>query len=189
MKNFKNTILVTSAALVAGFLASLLSGCDGISGAEWEGEADAGRSDSVVAGDVGRSDVVRAEVTASGDARVTPCTVPEPKFSLGGLVTTTPRRGYVVVESEDVACKTMQYAVKPPTNCSDPVDGFSGGVNLPWCYLVLSKTGDRYYLKSPSLDCSVTGAEVASAGLTSTPFGDVAACSPGGKFLGWASGG
>jgi hypothetical protein len=119
------------------------------------------------------------------DARATSCKVPTPKFSLGGLITSTPRGGYVVVETESVPCLSTITGGGQPTNCSDPVDGFASGVDQFWCYLSVQKDRGSYYMATGYLVCGATGRQLQDMKAWTSPFGNVAACSPSGKFLGW----
>jgi hypothetical protein len=183
MRNTRNTLFVTTAALAAGLLAALASGCDG-EGASGSEDGDAGRGDGGVAwGDAGRADATRVEATLA-DARATSCRVPEPKFSLGGIVTSTPRGGYWVVEAESVPCLSTFAGGGQPTSCDDPVDGFASGVDQPWCLVAVQKVGESYYLAPGYLSCQLTGRQVMEGG-GKPSFGNWAVCSPGGKFLGW----
>jgi hypothetical protein len=191
MKNVKNTLFVATAALAAGLLAALLSGCEGTGGDY--GAGDAGDAETSVKGDAGRTDV-----------RTTSCQVPTPKFSLNGLVTTTPRHGYVVIAVDSYPCSTYiaqyPYATALPTNCEDPADGFASGTGQVWCYVVTREAGGRVVpvasnsAESLSLSCSLTGDQIMSQikanGMTYSQavFGDVAVCSPNGQFLGWTAG-
>lgn len=178
MKNIKFTLFTATAALAAGLLASLLSGCDGSAG-------DAGVDDG------GDGDATRGD---AGDARATSCAVPTPKFDLGGVVTTRPRRGYLVVEAESVPCSTLSDGGPyHPTNCSDPVDGFASGVDQAWCRVLTqsppsARNPAPTYLAPPYLACDTTGRQVLASSSSPTPFGDVAVCSPSGRFLGWTVG-
>jgi hypothetical protein len=192
VKNIKNTLLVTTAAVAAGLLAALCSGCDGSGGGE------------VGDGDAGRADTVRQDAVAASDVKPGTCTVPTPKFSLNGLVTATPRHGYVVVAVDSYPCSTYiaqyPFAIALPTNCEDPVDGFASGVDQVWCYVVTREAGGRVLpvasnsAKPFSLSCSWTGVQIMEQikanvmTYSQAVFGDVAVCSPSGKFLGWTVG-
>ena len=186
MKNFKSSLFVLSAAAAAGLLAALLSGCDG-SGVGGSVNGDAGRDDVEPASktDAGRPDVVK-----SSDARATSCQVPEPKYSLNGLVTSKPRGGYRTVDAEDVQCTSLNPGGGQPTNCADPVDGFAKTTSDYWCCMVTQKVNDAYYVISPIMMCGSTVSDYTSskvpAPVTSDYIpGHVALCSPTGKFLGW----
>jgi hypothetical protein len=186
MKNTRNTLFVATAALAAGLLAALCSGCDGAGPGEGSEVGDAGRVDvgGVARGDAGRSDAVRVEATAAGDARATSCQVPEPKFSLNGLVSTTPRKGYRVVNAENVQCiSTISATCIQPTNCADPVDGFASSADQPWFCMVTQKMADdTYEVVGPILR------EMGKDTMFGSPGpGGIALCSrSGAKFLGWA---
>jgi hypothetical protein len=192
MKNIKNMLFVASAALAAGLLATLCSGCDGSGGGDVED------------GDAGRSDAVRQDAVAATDVKPGTCSIPTPKFSLNGLVTTTPRHGYVVVAADSHPCSTYiaqyPFAIAFPTNCEDPVDGFASGADQVWCYVVTRVAGGRVLpvasnsAEPLSLSCSWTGDQIMTQikanvmTYSQAVFGDVAVCSPSGKFLGWTVG-
>jgi hypothetical protein len=186
MKNVRNTLFVATAALAAGLLAALLSGCDGSGSGEDSTGGDAGRADVVgpAVGDAGRSDAVRIEAASASDARATSCQVPTPKFSLNGMVTTKPRSGYWIVETESVPCLSTIAGGGQPTNCVDPVDGFASGLDQPWCRVSVQQVGGSYYLASGYLVCGATGRQIMEGGGLPS-FGNWAVCSPSGKFLGW----
>lgn len=175
MKNFKNTLFVVTAALVAGLLAVMLSGCDG-SGAADEISGDAGREDVLIVSNV---DVRKS------DTRVTSCQVPIPKYTLNGIVTTTPKQGYWIVEVESVPCLTTIAGVSQPTSCADPVDGFASGLEQMWFRVAVQKVGNAYYLASGYLVPVATGRQIMEGVVTQVPLGNWALCSPSGKFLGW----
>jgi hypothetical protein len=185
VKNVRNTLFVVTAALAAGLLAALCSGCDGSGGDEGSVSGDAGRGDGgIVQGDAGRLDTVRVEAGGAGGARATSCQVPEPKFSLNGLVSTTPRKGYRVVNAENVQCiSTISATCIQPTNCADPVDGFASSADQPWFCMVTQKMADdTYEVVAPILR------EMSKDTMLGSPGpGGIALCSrSGAKFLGWA---
>jgi hypothetical protein len=183
MKNTKNTLFVVTAALAAGLLASLLSGCDGAGPGEGVEAGDAGRPDAEPSL---KADAGRADAVPSSDARATSCPVPTPKFTLGGLITTKPAYGYRIVEAESVPCLSTLAGGGQPTNCSDPVDGFASGTGQAWCYIPTQQVGGLYYLTSSYLVCGRTGDEIVASRAQPATFG-FAICSPSGKFLGWGA--
>jgi hypothetical protein len=186
MKNtkdaLKNTLFVVTAALAAGLLAALCSGCDGAVGDEPVANGDAGRAD-VVRSDVGGKDM--------GDGGAAACQVPTPKFSLGGLVTTKPRDGYRTVEVGDVQCVSILTASGgQATYCAAPVDGFASVESDAWCCMVTQKVGSAYYIVSPTLECGATVLDYETSRVPAPLKGDyipggIALCSLSGKFIGW----
>jgi hypothetical protein len=175
MKNVKNTLFVATAALVAGLLAALLSGCDGSVGGGDE-LGDAGRSDAEV---VAETDAGRA------DSKVASCQVPAPRVSMTG-VSATPRLGYVVLGS-DVALTCVvdpRYQLAPAT-CSAPVDGFASSVADPWCCVNLKDDGKSLASSQYPLKCLPAGLNTTPGSSSDAP-GDVAVCSSSGSFVGWA---
>lgn len=145
---------------------------------------------------------------ASGDAGAPPvfptgephCQVPTPKVPRQGL-STTPRGGYQWLANYPsgfacVANPPDSYGV--PTNCSDPVDGFSDGKPQKyvdpagaveeidvWCCVSVESPlpGDdpkMVFATSPSLACD----EYVQGGF-GTGSAYVALCSPSGVFVGW----
>jgi hypothetical protein len=123
--------------------------------------------------------------TAPVVTRATSCQVPTPKFSLNGTVSATPRGGYLIVEVESVPCLTTIAGVSQPTNCADPVDGFASGLDQSWFRIAFQKVGSAYYLAPGYLIPVATGKQIMDGAVTQSPFGNVALCSPSGKFLGW----
>ena len=181
MKNVKNTLFVVTAVLAAGFLAALCSGCDGT-----------GSGEVVEGGDAGRADVLagKADVVNSSDSKVTPCSVPTPRLSLGGLVTTTPRDGYRNLEyAERMTCAALipTGGMVIPTDCADPVDGFAKAASDSWYCVYTQKSGNLYYLSGYGLVSYGSGEDFmkTAPGTTDKIPGGVALCSTSGKFLGW----
>jgi hypothetical protein len=176
VKNTKNSLFVVTAALAAGLLAALCSGCDGSGGGdEVASSGDAGRPDA---------DLPAKSDAGGGGPKATPCQVPTPRLAMSG-VGSTPRLGYVVLASEAALTCTAdpRYQLEPAA-CNAPADGFAGSSSDPWCCVDVKSSGTsladaRYPLKCLSGVNTVPGSE-------SDVPGDVAVCGASGVFLGWA---
>jgi hypothetical protein len=152
---------------------------------------DDGEPESMVNGDAGCPDAVKSDVIKSSDVQKVPCVVPAPKYTLGGAVSTVPRGGYRIVSTEAVQCTSLVTGGMQPTNCADPVDGFAANEDSPWCCVYTTRgmvgVGSDAVLSvvSPILACYGTVKQVGT-GIGPMIPGDVALCSPSGKFVGWA---
>jgi len=153
-----------------------LSGCDGSGG-------------EVASGDAG----VVAKTTDVGTPAGAPhCVIPAPKVPRQGL-STTPSGGYQWLANYPSGFTCAPYGVQPgggpwPTDCSDPVDGFSNDTST-WCCVLTTHTSDPKYVYalSPSLQCpgwNMPPNPPAGYGVNDNNA-DVALCSTSGQFVGW----
>ena len=148
-------------------LAVSLSGCDG-------------SGDQVTSGDSGST-------VPGGPLGAPHCAVPTPKFPRPGL-STTPKGGYQWLANYPTGFTCAPYGVQPgggywPSNCSDPVDGFTDGSDSDWCCVLTTRTTDPEYVYAvlPALYCPGWG--LTSVGDNANA--DVALCSTAGEFVGW----
>lgn len=122
----------------------------------------------------------RQDVLAPRSDSLSPgCPVPEPrvKSMWGAAVTTTPRGGYRTLQVVP-SCSSSQNP--SPKNCASPVDGFSDGTS--WCCVATEKNADGTYRSArATVQCFASPMAMMP---TKAP-GNVALCSPEGKFVGW----
>lgn len=162
----KNYFFATMLVLAVSF-----SGCDG-------------SGDQVVFGDSGST-------VPGGPLGAPHCVVPTPKYPRQGL-STTPKGGYQWLANYPEGFVCQPYGVQPgggswPTDCSDPVDGFSSDAST-WCCVLTTHTTDPEYVYAvlPSLQCPGWNSVIPPAGQGINDNNvDVALCSTSGKFVGW----
>ena len=113
---------------------------------------------------------------------------PIPASTVNPTIPTAPRNMYrYLINADQFSCSVSGTA--GPTDCKSPANGFALAKSDPWCCLNTQpipvsvggnlKSAPSAYLLSPSLLCPTY------IGGNETPWGQIALCSPEGKFVGW----